>query len=125
MAGHGPVPDVPSEDLAERVLVRARHVRGGRLRVEFLAAQLAPADHPFLLVDRQGLPGGGVVLPLLEQQHAAAGAGLIGIDDGRRRRLDEGRVLGAVLEPGQVAVAVVGPADELVARAWRTGRAPR
>ena len=64
-------------------------------------------------VDRQLLPADRVVLPLLEEQHRAPRRAT-GRDDRDRGRLDEGRVLRAVDEPGEVEVPVVRPADDLV-----------
>jgi hypothetical protein len=49
------------------------------------------------------------VLPLLQQQHGCA-VGRVH----QRGRLHQSRVLGAVDETGEVAVAVVGPADRLL-----------
>ena len=51
------------------------------------------------------------MLPLLEQQDRTTLAWLSGRDQGDAHRLDERRILGSVLEPGQVAVVVVRPAD--------------
>ena len=108
------VADVPSEDPAELVLVRSGNVGRLRPRFELVALQLPATHHLLLLGDRQRLPLDDVVFPLLEEQHAAAFAGRPGLHDRRLRGVHQRRVLGAIDEPRQVEIAVVGPAHHLV-----------
>ena len=65
-----------------------RDVRVGGLVVELDAVGLRPADHLLLLGDRQRLPGGRVVRPLLQQQDRAARAWLAFGDEHDLGRLD-------------------------------------
>ena len=63
-----PVRHVAAEDLAELILVGARDVRVAGLVVELDALVLRASDHLLLLRDRERLPGGRVVAPLLQEQ---------------------------------------------------------
>jgi hypothetical protein len=102
--------------MTEVVLVGAGRVRGLGLGIELDAVPLGAADHlPLgLVVERP--PGRRVVDPLLQEEHRAAGAGQPVRHQRVAGRAREGRVLGAVLEAGEVAVPVVGPAPELAGR---------
>ena len=61
--------------------------------------------------------------PLLEEQNRASLSGTsLGYDD-VARRLDEGRVLAAVDEAGQVTVVLVGPARGLLGERGDPSRA--
>ncbi len=114
VVGDGPVGHVPPEDVAEALLVRAPDVRVVRPVIELHAVELRASDHAFLLLDRQRLPGGGVVLPLLQEQDRAAGPGRAFGDEGDPRRVDQRGVLGPVDEAGQIQVVPVGPARGLL-----------
>ena len=77
-------------------------------------SSLPATDHLFLLGGREGDPCRCVVLPLLEQEDAAALARGARLDGRDRCRLDQRRVLAAVDETGQIQIAVVRPADRLM-----------
>jgi hypothetical protein len=108
------VGDVAAKDLAELLLIGSRDVRRRWRRVELGAVGLAAADDVLLGGDRQCLPADRVVLPLLKEQDRSALAWRPGRNDGNARRLDQGRVLGAVDEAREIAVVVVWPADRLI-----------
>jgi hypothetical protein len=114
VVGDGPERHVASEDLPEPVLVRARDVRVLGLVLELGAVVLRTPHHVLLPLDREGLPRGRVVDPLLEQEDRAAGTGTAFGDQRHVGRVDQARVLGAVDEPGQIPVVPVRPARRLL-----------
>ena len=125
VAGQRPVGDVAPEDLA-----RTRPGRSGRRGTSAgfgSSSALSAFRRPMTaswVCDRQRLPADASCSHCWSSRTAPPSPGAPGgtSDDGRR--LDEGRVLGAVDEPGQVEVVVVRPADDLVRERRRGRRAP-
>ena len=85
--GHRPVRHVAPEDVAEVVLVGARDVRVLRPGSSSTLSSFVRPITASCSLDRQRLPLGGLVLPLLQQQDRPAGARLaVGNEHGRRAR---------------------------------------
>ena len=113
VVGHGAVGHVAAEDLAEVVLVGPSDVRVVGLVLELDAVVLPPADHLLLFRHGERFPGSRVVAPLLQQEDRAAGARAVR-DHRELRRFDQGRVLAAVDEAGEISVVLVRPARGLL-----------
>ena len=100
-------------------------MRVGRLDVvvHLDVGELGPPDHPLLLLDRQGIPGGHVVQVLLHDDVAPAGEGrILGPDGHRRLGCRTGRVLGPVDEAEQVPLVEVPEPVDLVDHRDGTGQ---
>src|SRR2546423_669704 len=85
------------------------NVRIGWLRIELDTVGLRPPDHTLLGRLRKGFPRAHIVLPLLEQQNGAPRPRLVFRNQGDLRCPQQARVLGAIDEPGEVAVAAIRP----------------
>jgi len=108
-----PVGHVASEDLAEAILVGARDVGVRCLLLDLDAVGLRPPHYLLLPGDRQRLPRGHVVGPFLQEEDRPSGTRAAVGDQRDVRSIDQGGVLGAVDEAGQVAIVPVGPARRL------------
>ena len=105
---------VAPENVPKFVLIGAGDMRIRWLVVELDAVALGAAHNALLPIDRQSLPLGHLMLPLLEQQHRAGGATHPFGQQGCGRRVEQRRILGAIDESGEVAVVLVRPARRLL-----------
>ena len=104
-----PVGHVAAKDVSKLVLVGASDMRVWRLVFQLDAVELGAPHDALLLWNRLSFPFSDFVLPLLKQQHGTGSSGDPFGQECRDRSIEQRRILGAIDEPGEIAIVSVRP----------------